>query len=86
MAHWPTEAPGSTLNSDGRVKANAAIVPAGNNGGSVSVFATDTTNVLLDIAGYFAPVSSSTLPFYSLPPCRIADTRNGAVFASRSGD
>jgi uncharacterized repeat protein (TIGR03803 family) len=77
---WPTGQPQplvSTLNSDGRVKANAAIVPAGNDGGSVSAFATNTTNLILDIAGYFAPVSSSTLPFYSLPPCRIADTRNG---------
>jgi len=77
---WPTGQPQpvvSTLNSDGRVKANAAIVPAGNEGGSVSVFASDTTNVILDIAGYFAPKSNSTLPFNSVPPCRIADTRNG---------
>lgn len=78
MAYRPTAALVSALNSeDGRVKANAAIVPAGNSGGAVSVFATDTTNVLLDIAGYFAPVSSSTLAFYSVTPCRTADTRNG---------
>jgi hypothetical protein len=63
------------LNSlDGRIKANAAIVPAGASG-DVSVYATDTTNVILDIDGYFAPVSGSTLAFYPLPPCRIADTR-----------
>jgi uncharacterized repeat protein (TIGR03803 family) len=76
---WPTGQPqplASTLNSDGRVKANAAIVPAGNNNGSISVYASDTTNVILDIDGYFAPVSSSTLAFYALPPCRVADTRN----------
>ncbi len=66
----------STLNSlDGRIKANAAIVPAGANG-EVSVYATDTTNVVLDVNGYFAPVSGSTLAFYPLPPCRIADTRH----------
>ncbi len=66
----------STENSpDGRVKANAAIVPAGTNGG-VNVYATDTTNVILDINGYFAPVTSSTLEFYPLPPCRVADTRD----------
>lgn len=65
----------STLNSlDGRVKANAAIVPAGT-GGAVSVFATNTTNVILDINGYFAPVTDSTLAFYPLQPCRVADTR-----------
>ena len=60
---------------DGRVKANAAIVPAGANG-AVSVFASNTTNVVLDIDGYFAPVGGSTLAFYPLPPCRVADTRN----------
>jgi hypothetical protein len=65
----------STVNSpDGRVKANAAIVPAGTNGG-VNIYATNTTNVVLDINGYFAPVSGSTLEFYPLPPCRVADTR-----------
>jgi len=75
---WPTGQPQpsvSTLNSlDGRIKANAAIVPAGASG-DVSVYATDTTNVILDIDGYFAPVSGSTLAFYTLPPCRVADTR-----------
>ena len=66
----------STLNSyDGRVKANAAIVPAGTQG-AVSFYVTNTTDLVLDIDGYFAPVSSSTLAFYPLPPCRVADTRN----------
>src|SRR5208337_1428840 len=40
------------------------------------VFVTNTTNVVLDIDGYFAPVSNSTLAFYPLAPCRVADTRN----------
>jgi YVTN family beta-propeller protein len=65
----------STLNSlDGRVKANAAIVPAGA-GRAVSIFASNTTNVVLDINGYFAAVSQSTLAFYPLTPCRVVDTR-----------
>jgi hypothetical protein len=66
----------ATLNSaDGRVKSNAAIVPAGSNG-AVSVFATDTTDVVLDINGYFVAGSSPTaLAFYPLTPCRVADTR-----------
>ena len=65
----------STLNSvDGRVKANAAIVPAGD-GGAVSIYVTDTANVIVDVNGYFAPVSGSTLAFYPLTPCRVADTR-----------
>jgi hypothetical protein len=33
--------------------ANAAVVPAGVNGG-VDVFVTDTTDVIIDINGYFA--------------------------------
>jgi YVTN family beta-propeller protein len=76
---WPTGLPQpvvSTLNSlDGRVKANAAIVPAGA-GGAVSVYATNSTNVILDINGYFLPPAGSTLQFYSLAPCRVVDTRN----------
>ena len=76
---WPTgenQPIVSTLNSlDGRVKANAAIVPAGYLG-AVSVFVSNTTDVVLDIDGYFAPLSGSTLAFYPLPPCRVADTRD----------
>lgn len=66
----------STLNSlDGRIKANAAIVPAGTNG-AVSVFVSDASNVILDIDGYFVPpTTSGTLAFYPLAPCRVADTR-----------
>ena len=75
---WPTgesQPLVSTMNSlDGRIKANAAIVPAGSQG-AVSVFVSNTTDVVLDIDGYFAPVSGSTLAFYPLTPCRVADTR-----------
>jgi uncharacterized repeat protein (TIGR02543 family) len=66
----------STLNSvDGRVKANAAIVPAGDQA-AVSVYVSNTTDVVLDINGYFVQATQSTLAFYPLSPCRIADTRN----------
>jgi len=65
----------STMNSpDGRVKANAAVVVAGASG-AVSVYVSDTTNVLLDIDGYFAPANSQSLQFYPLTPCRVVDTR-----------
>jgi photosystem II stability/assembly factor-like uncharacterized protein len=78
---WPTgegRPVVATLNSiDGRIKADAAIVPAGTNG-AVSVYVTQTTNVILDINGYFAAASGSTLAFYPLTPCRVADTRNGS--------
>jgi YVTN family beta-propeller protein len=77
---WPTgqvQPVVSTMNSsDGRVKANAAIVPAGSSG-SVSVYATNTTNLLLDINGYFTAPGVETLQFYPLTPCRIVDTRHG---------
>src|SRR5205085_11009390 len=66
----------STLNSiDGRVKAGAAIVPAGTNG-SVCAFPTDDTELVLDINGYFVPASTpSSLAFYPVTPCRLVDTR-----------
>lgn len=69
----------ATLNSlDGRIKSNAAIVPAGA-GGAISVYATDTTDVTLDINGYFVPVAdNAALAFYPVMPCRIADTRKAA--------
>ena len=45
----------STLNSfNGTVVANAAIVPAGTSG-SVSVFVSNTTDLIIDVNGYFAP-------------------------------
>jgi Putative Ig domain len=75
---WPAGLPQpvvATLNSvDGRIKANAAIVGAGT-GGAVSVYVTNTTNIVLDIDGYFEPAVDSALAFYPLTPCRVADTR-----------
>jgi uncharacterized repeat protein (TIGR03803 family) len=75
---WPTgegRPVVSTMNSDGRIKANAAIVPAGTSG-AVSVYVTNTTDVLLDITGYFVSPSAQTYEFYPLPPCRVIDTRS----------
>jgi hypothetical protein len=79
LTAWPagqTRPLVSTLNSlDGRIVANAAIVPAGI-GGAISTFVTDDSDVILDINGYFAPLSATaTLEFYTVTPCRIADTR-----------
>jgi parallel beta-helix repeat protein len=72
----PTQPVVSTMNStDGRTKASAAIVEAGNSE-AISVFATDTTNILIDIDGYFTAPGSQTMQFYPLTPCRIVDTRN----------
>ena len=66
----------STLNSsNGAVVANAAIVPAAS--GSIDVYVTDATDVIIDINGYFAPATATgALAFYPVTPCRVADTRN----------
>jgi uncharacterized repeat protein (TIGR01451 family) len=82
LSVWPSGQPQpavSTLNSsDGRIKANAAIVPAGANG-AITVFASDPTNVIVDINGYFiSDPTNQLLAFYPLTPCRIADTRSGS--------
>jgi hypothetical protein len=76
---WPTgqtQPLASTLNSlDGRIKANAAIVPAGT-GGAISVLATNDTDLILDINGYFVPATNaSALALYPMAPCRLVDTR-----------
>ena len=70
----------STLNSvDGRTKSSAAIVPAGA-AGAISVFARNTTDVVLDINGYFVSATDPTaLAFYPITPCRVADTRKAAL-------
>jgi hypothetical protein len=63
----------TTMNSpDGRVKAQAVIVAAGTNE-EVSIYASDTTNVIIDVYGYFA--AGSGLAYYPLTPCRVVDTR-----------
>jgi hypothetical protein len=79
LTMWPTGEPQplvSTLNSDGRVKANAAIVPAGTDG-KISVYVTDSTHVIIDINGYFVldNTQGSGLQFYQVAPCRVVDTR-----------
>jgi len=78
---WPTGLPQplvSTLNApDGRITANAAIVPAGvgtSGPGSVSVFVTDPTDVIIDVDGYLDTTSGAN-SFYTAAPCRVADTR-----------
>jgi YVTN family beta-propeller protein len=77
LTAWPTgedQPLVSLMNSDGRFKANAAIIPTGYQGG-VSVYVTNTSNILIDIDGYFAAPAGQTLQFYPLTPCRVIDTR-----------
>jgi hypothetical protein len=43
------------------------------------VFVTDSTQVIIDINGYFVPESAGQgLSFYPKTPCRVADTREAA--------
>jgi hypothetical protein len=74
----------STLNDlTGTIVANAALVPSGTSG-AISVFATDATNLVIDIDGYFAPANSGpdALSLYTLAPCRVLDTRGaGGAFS-----
>lgn len=77
LAVWPagqSKPTVSTLNSEGRVKANAAIVAAGTNGG-IEIYVSDPTQVVVDISGYFASTGTSQLQFFPLTPCRLVDTR-----------
>ncbi len=82
LTAWPTGSSlplVSTLNSpSGSTVANAAIVPAGT-GGSINIFATDQTHLIIDINGYFGPPGPGGLSFYPVTPCRMVDTRNTPV-------
>src|SRR5437660_8319945 len=69
----------STLNSDGRIKAVAGIVPGSTADGSVCAYVTEDTHLVLDIDGYFVPASNAgSLAFFPLTPCRVVDTRQAA--------
>ncbi len=80
---WPTgqsQPLVSTLNAPtGTVVANAAIVPSGNQG-AISVFASNDTDLVVDVDGYLAPPNSAPNPLslYALAPCRVMDTRNAS--------
>jgi hypothetical protein len=64
----------STLNNlTGTIVANAAIVPAGT-GGAIAVFPNNTTDMLIDVNGYFAAPGTG-LSLYPIAPCRVIDTR-----------
>lgn len=81
---WPTgeDQPAvSTLNSpDGRVKANATIIPAGYQG-DVSVYVTDTTNVILDIFHHIAAAIVGPIVF-TLGGCTLQEQPSTTGIAS----
>lgn len=78
LTMWPTgqtKPPVMTVSSvNGQVVAGAALVQAGTSG-SVNVSASEDTEVLFDINGYFAATSDTGLSFTEVTPCRVIDTR-----------
>ena len=80
---WPagsTQSVVSTLDdTQGLIVSNAAIVPAGSPSGGISVYndGPSTTDVIIDMNGYFAPPGAG-LEFYPVAPCRLVDTRGEA--------
>jgi len=79
LTAWPTGQPQplvASLNAvTGTVTANAVIVPAGANG-AVDVYATNDTDLVIDIDGYFAAPGAGGLSFYAGTPCRVLDSRD----------
>jgi len=82
LTMWPTglsQPLVATLTSDGRIKANSAIVVAGLSGG-INALVSQAAHLVLDISGYFVAGNSAALEYFPMTPCRVADTRfaNGA--------
>jgi hypothetical protein len=66
----------STLNAPtGAVTANAAIIEAGANG-SIDVYSSNDTDLVIDVNGYFGAPGAGGLALYTVTPCRVEDTRN----------
>jgi hypothetical protein len=89
LTTWPTGTPqpnvGTLGSTTGNAVSDAALVPAGANG-AISVFASGSTDLIIDIDGYFAtPDGLQPLAFYPIMPCRIADTRTGSRFSGAFG-
>ena len=49
-------------------------MPAGTSGG-ISVYASDSSELVVDINGYFAAPATGGLSLYPTAPCRVIDTR-----------
>ena len=75
MAAGPNQPTVSTLNNGtATTVANAAIVHAGTLGG-ISVYASNSSQLIVDLDGYFAAPASAGLSLYPTAPCRVIDTR-----------
>ena len=69
----------SNINLAGHtVEANLVIVQLSSVGGITLFNAIGSTDVIVDVEGYFAAPSGSAGEFHSIPPLRICDSRAGA--------
>jgi len=79
---WPTGKPqptGSLLSApSGTLVGNTAIIAAGTSG-QISILSSSSTQVFVDINGYYAPAGSGGLSLYTVPQCRAI---NGAKFVA----
>ena len=78
LTAWPTGQSRPDVASvnapTGTTTANAAIVEAGT-AGAINIYASNPTDLVIDINGYFAPMTTGGLSLYNVSPCRILDTR-----------
>src|ERR1019366_5655966 len=68
----------------GTVLANAAVVPAGNSG-SIDVYVTNTTQVIIDINGYYAPQISLANGTAAAPSLTFAGASTSGLYSSGAG-
>jgi outer membrane protein assembly factor BamB len=85
---WPQGAPRPTASNlnwgAGQTVPNRVIVPVSSTG-NVSVYNQfGTTDVIVDVAGYFTDATMTGKLFVSLSPVRIADTRSTASIGAAS--
>jgi hypothetical protein len=85
LTAWPSNdslpSVATLTNPTGTVVANAAIVPADPVNGDIDVFTYNSTDVIIDVNGYFAAPGAGGLSLYPLEPCRVLDTRSsGGAF------
>jgi hypothetical protein len=66
------------------VLANSVIVPASADG-SISLYAFEATDVIVDINGYFAPDNGTGLFFYPVTQCRASNTNDPSYPGSFGG-
>ena len=90
LSGWPTGNPPnplvSILNSllTGGIVANAAVVPGGANG-SIDVFVTNQTQVIIDINGYYAPQIPLAAGSAAAPSLTFGTDNTTGLYSSATG-